>query len=171
MRSRSHYRRMRHGRAFAAASLCGVVALAVASPLAAGATSGGKLTAAERAFARSYDALVPSLNRASAAIVTAVRGAGKDTDAQVVTVFTALAKQWASVTRPLLALTAPGPEAAPFAAVTSRVAPVEADLLAAAQSGRTHNGSAATAAGKKLVLDFNALGVAVQVLKKRFGLA
>ena len=157
-------------RRWSAVALAGLVALAVASGATAGATQNTKLSSAERAFVKAYVALVPNLNKASTAIITAVRNAGKDTDAQVVTIFTRLARRWTTATRPLLALKAPAPDAGLFAAVTTRVPKVEADLLATAQAGRTHSVSAGRTAGEHLATDFNALGVAVKALKTRLGL-
>lgn len=158
-------------RRVAAASLAVAVALAAGSATAnAGPARRTTLTPAEQAFKKAYVALVPSLNRASGAIVKAVENAGKDTDAQVVTVFTNLAHQWSTATRPLLALRAPAPDAALFAAVTQRVPAVDADLLATAQAGRARSGPAGKKAGHQLAVDFNALGAAVGALKKKLGL-
>jgi hypothetical protein len=161
---------MCRGRSLAAAWLVGLVVLAIASGVATGATRHAHLSNAERAFSKSYVALVPNLNKASAAIVKSVSKAGKYTDAQVVTVFAGLAQQWTSATKPLLALKAPAPEAGVFAAVTRLVPAVEVDLLATAQAGRTHSAAAGTSAGRHLALDFNALVVAVGALKKKLGL-
>jgi hypothetical protein len=157
-------------RRFAACALPLLVALATVSGASASAHEHAKLSSAERAFAKAYTALVPSLNRASDAIVHAVRNAGKDTDAQIVTVFTGLAKQWTKATRPLLALTAPPAEAGLFAEVTRYVPALETDLLATAQAGRTHNANAGTQAGRHIARDFNALAAAVKVLKRKLGL-
>jgi hypothetical protein len=145
-------------------------AAAIAGGVAGAAPRHARLSGAEREFVRSYEALVPNLNRVSAAIVTAVRSAGKQTDARIVTVFSSLAGNWTAATKPLLALHAPAPEAGVFAAVTARVPAIETDLLATAQAGRTHSATAAATAARNLVRDFNALGTAVLALKKRLGL-
>jgi hypothetical protein len=147
-----------------------LASLAIATATGAEAAAHAKLSGAERAFAKAYTALVPSLNKASDAIVHAVANAGKYTDAQVVTVFTALARQWSTATKPLVALKAPPPDRALFAAVTRYVPALERDLLATAQSGRTHNLKAATRAGQHIARDFNGLGAAVRPLKKKLGL-
>ena len=129
-----------------------------------------KLTPAEVAFVKQYERLIPSLDRASAALVTAVNDASKFSNAQVVSVFTAVARQWASATRPLLALAVPA-QVASILAVIAREAPaVEGDLLAAANSGRSQNGSAAKAAGLKLALDYNRLVAADAKLKLKLSL-
>jgi hypothetical protein len=151
-----------------AALLVACAALAISSG--ATAATHPQLSSAERAFVKAYVQLVPNLNRASAAIVRSVSNAGKDTDAQIVAVFTGLARQWTAATRPLLALKAPAPDAGLFAAITRRVPAVEADLLATAQAGRVHSAPAGTSAGRQLALDFNSLGVAVGRLKKKLGL-
>jgi hypothetical protein len=170
-RDKRQRRWITHGsRNTAVAWIAGVLMLAVTSPIAKGATPHVPLSSAERAFVKSYVALVPNLNKASAAVVTAVSNAAKDTDAQVVSVFTGVAGQWSRATRPLLKLKAPDPDTALFEAVTRRVPAVETDLLATAQAGRRHSVAAGRAAGRQLALDFNALGVAVGALKKRFGL-
>jgi hypothetical protein len=154
----------------AACVLALMVALAVVSGASAGTREHAKLSSAERAFAKAYTALVPSLNRASNAIVRAVANAGKDTDAQIVTVFTGLAKQWTKATGPLLALNAPRAEAVLFAEVTRYVPAVETDLLDTVGAGRTHNLNAATQAGRHIARDFNGLGAAVKALKRKLGL-
>jgi hypothetical protein len=154
----------------AAVSLAAVAALALASAALAGTARAVKLTPAEQAFVKQYKALIPTLDKASAAVISDVKHAGNDTDAQIVTVFTAAAKQWASATKPLLALKAPSQVASIFASMTGEVPLVEADLLRIANTGRTHSASAATKAGRKLAVDFNALGVAVNQMKKKLGL-
>jgi hypothetical protein len=156
-------------RRFAAGAVAAIAVVSIATA-GADAAAHAKLSVAERAFAKAYTALVPSLNRASGAIVHAVANAGKYTDAQVVTVFTALARQWKTATRPLLALKAPPPDRALFAAVTRYVPALERDLLATAQTGRTHNLKAATQAGQHIARDFNGLGAAVKPLKTKLGL-
>ena len=163
-------RRTRRARSLAAASLAAVAALALATGASAGTVRAVNLTPAEQAFVKQYKVLIPALDKASTAVINAVKNAGSDSDAQVVTVFTAVAKHWASATKPLLALTAPSPVAAIFATITAEVPRVEADLLRIANTGRTHNVSAATKAGRKIAIDFNALGVAVGQLKKKLGL-
>ena len=163
-------RRTHRGRTLAAASLAVVAALALASAASAGTTRAVKLTPAEQAFVKQYKPLIPTLNKASAAVISAVKNAGNDTDAKIVTVFTAVAKQWASATKPLLALKAPSPVASIFATITGEVPKVEADLLTIANTGRTHSVSAATKAGRKIAVDFDALGVAVSQMKKKLGL-
>jgi hypothetical protein len=157
-------------RRLAACMLALLVALATVSGASANSRDHATLTTAEHAFAKAYTALVPRLNKASDAIVFAVSNAGKDTDAQIVTVFTNLAKKWTTATRPLLALKAPAADASLFAAVTHYVPVLEADLLATAQAGRTHNAKAGTQAGRHIARDFNGLGAAVKVLKHKLGL-
>ena len=161
-------RTYRAGALIAALLVAGGAALAIASG--ATAATHPQLSSAERAFVKAYVPLVPNLNKASAAIVRSVSNAGKDTDAQIVSVFTGLARQWAAATKPLLALKPPAPDAALFAAITRRVPAVEADLLATAHAGRVHSAPAGTSAGRQLALYFNALGAAVQRLKKKLGL-
>jgi hypothetical protein len=153
-----------------AASLAVVAALALASAASAGTVHAVKLTPAEQAFVKQYKALIPSLDKASSAVISAVKHAGNDSDAQVVTIFTAVAKQWASATKPLFSLKAPSQVASIFAAITGQVPKVEADLLRIANSGRTHNVDAATKAGHKIATDFNALVVAVNKMKKKLHL-
>jgi hypothetical protein len=161
-----------HGwrRRFAAGALAALVGLAITTAGGAHAAEHAKLSGAERAFAKAYTALVPNLNKASDAVIHAVASAGKYTDAQVVTVFTALARQWSTATAPLLALKAPPPDRGLFAAVARHVPALERDLLATAQAGRTHNLKAGTQAGQNIARDFNALGAAVKVLKTKLGL-
>ncbi len=148
------------------ATLAVLSVLVVASGSAAAAT----LSPAERAFKTAYVKLVPALNKASSALVHAVDGSGHDTDAQVVTVFSGVARQWATATKPLLALHAPAREAQIFVAASRGTRAVEADLLAVAQSGRTHSVSAAKASGTLLALDFNALVRQIKLLKAKLGL-
>lgn len=129
-----------------------------------------KLTPAEHAFTKSYEALVPTLNRASAAVIHAVGHASKDTDAQVATIFGAVARQWASATKPLLALKAPSREATDFASMNRLAGSVEGDLRALSRAGSTHNVNEGTSAGKHLARDFNTLGVAIKQMKTKLGL-
>lgn len=138
--------------------------------VAAGSAAAATLSPAEQAFKTAYVKLVPTLNRASTALVHAVDNSGHDTDAQVVTVFSGVAGQWATATKPLLALHAPTPEAQIFAGISRGARSVEADLLAVAQSGRTHSVKAAKAAGTHLALDFNALAKQVKLMKGKLGL-
>ncbi|HEX4034268.1 MAG TPA: hypothetical protein VHX66_07485 [Solirubrobacteraceae bacterium] len=144
-------------------------ALAIAIPVAGAAAAAAK-TPAETAFIKAYTALVPSLNKVSKAIIADTQNAGKLDDAQVVALYTSLAKQWNTATRPFVKLKPPAAYASAFAAAAARVAPVEKDLLATASAGRTRNPTAGHAAGRRLALDFNALGAAVAKLKKLLGL-
>jgi hypothetical protein len=152
------------------------VAVAVAAPVAGvplvgpQAAAAAAKTPAETAFIKAYTALVPSLNKVSGAIIKDTQDAGKLTDAQVVTVFTGLARQWKAATAPFIKLKPPAAYAAAFAAAAGHVAPIGRDLLATANVGRTHSTTAGTQAGRRLVLDFNALGVAITKLKKLLGL-
>ncbi|MGH2849924.1 MAG: hypothetical protein ACRDLP_04845 [Solirubrobacteraceae bacterium] len=147
-----------------------VLGLAGISRASAGTIEVTKLTAAEHAFAKSYEALVPTLNRASAALVHAVGNASKDTNTQVATVFGAVARQWATATKPLLALKAPPREATAFASMSRLTRSVEADLRALSQAGSTDNVKQATSAGTHLTRDFNALGAAIRQMKTKLGL-
>ena len=148
------------------------VSLAVLSVLAfaAGSAAAATLSPAEQAFKTAYVKLVPTLNKASAALVHAVDASGHETDAQLVTAFSGVARQWATATKPLLALHAPAPEAQIFAGISRRSRSVETDLLAVAQSGRTHSVKAAKTAGTLLVLDFNALAKQVKLIKAKLAL-
>jgi hypothetical protein len=74
-----------------AASLVVVAALALAASASARTVGRVTLTPAENAFVKHYKVLIPTLDKASAAVISAVKNAGNDTDAQVVKVFTALA--------------------------------------------------------------------------------
>jgi len=152
----------------AVAVLAGAVALA--APGLGIAASAPRLSAAEERFARAYEALVPTLNSTSNAVVRAYGDASRYTDAQVAVVFGGLASRWTRVTRPLLALRAPAAESALWRAVTTRVPLVEADLAAIAKAGRTHSASLGRSAGASLERDFNGLGVAVRRLRRRLGL-
>ena len=138
--------------------------------LAAGSAAAATLSPAEQAFKTAYVKLVPALNRASSAVVHAVNGSAHDTDAQVVTIFGAVARQWGTATKPLLALHAPAPEATIFAAAVRDVRALKVDLLAIVQSGRTHSVKVAKAAGTLLALNFNALGREIKQLKTKLGL-
>ncbi len=146
------------------------VTLAVAPLLGAPAAGAAAKTPAERAFIKAYTALVPSLNRVSGAIITDTQNAGKLTDAQVATVFTGLARRWTTATTPFIKLKPPAAYAAAFTAAAGHVGPIERDLLATADAGRTHNATAGNRAGRRLALDFNALGVAITKLKRLLGL-
>ena len=137
---------------------------------AAGSAAAATLSPAEKTFKTAYVKLVPSLNRASSAVVHAVDGSAKDTDANVVTIFGGVAREWASATNPLIALYAPAPEAKIFAAVLSDARAVETDLVAIVKSGRTHSVKLAKAAGTLLALNFNALAAEVKQMKTKLGL-
>ena len=149
-----------------------VVALALLSVsiLAAGSAAAATLSPAAQAFKTAYVKLVPALNKASNAVVHAVDGSSHDTDAQVVTVFAGVARQWATATKPLFTLHAPAAEATIFAIALRDSRGVEADLLAIVQSGRTHSVKVAKAAGTLLALDFNGLGREIKLLKTKLGL-
>lgn len=155
---------------FAAGALAAIVGLAMASGAWANSAEHAKLSNAERAFAKSYAALLPGLQKTSGSVLKAISNAGKDTDVEVVTLFTGLAKQWSIGTKRLVALKAPAPEAGLFAAVTRYVRAVEGDLLAVAQSGRTHSTAAAALATKHMQRDFTGFGAAVIALEKKLGL-
>jgi hypothetical protein len=147
-----------------------MLAVLSAAAISAGSATAATLSPAEQAFKTAYEKLVPTLNRASSALVHAVDGSVHDTDAQVVTIFTGVARQWATATKPLLALHAPAPEAQIFAAVSSDSRAVETDLLAIVKSGRTQSVPAAKAAGTRIALDFNALARKIKLLKAKLGL-
>jgi len=155
-------------RPLAAVAVVAVSALTFASS--AGAVEHATFSNAEQVFIKAYKPLVPNLNKTSSAIIKAVGRVGKDTDAQVVTIFTGLANQWTIATKPLVALKAPPPEYVIFAAIRHFVPLVAVDLRASAQAGRTHRIGAAKTAGRNLARDFNALGAAVGQLKKKLGL-
>ena len=146
-----------------------MAAVAIAIPVASAAAAAAR-TPAERAFIKAYTALVPSLNKVSQAIISDTQNAGKLNDAQVAAVYTALAKQWRTATGPFVKLKPPAAYAAAFSSAAARVAPIERDLLATANAGRTDNATAGRTAGRRLALDFNALGSAVAKLKKLLGL-
>jgi len=112
-----------------------VAALAVAAGASGATLRAVSLTAPEKAFLTQYKKLVPNLNKASGAVISAVTKSSTYTDAQIGTVFTASAKQWASATAPLAKLKAPSPVAATFAKVTREIPAVEADLIAVANAG------------------------------------
>src|ERR1039458_2732701 len=126
----------------AAGVLAVIVGLVVVSGAWAGAGEHAKLSGAERAFAKAYVALLPGLQKTSESVTSAISKAGGDSDAQVVTVFTGLAKQWSAGTKAWVALKAPAPEASLFASLTRYVRAVESDLLAVAPSGRSRSTSA-----------------------------
>ncbi len=128
------------------------------------------LSPAEQAFKTRFAKLRPALNAATNAVIRDVHNSSHETDAQVATVFTAVARQWSAATRPLSALKAPAPEAKIVSEIVHLAGAVEIDLLAAAQSGRTHSAADAKQAGLLLAHDFNALGVWVGLLKKKLGL-
>jgi hypothetical protein len=159
-----------HGRRLAAGSLAVLAALALAAGASGATLAAVKLTAPEQAFVQQYKKLVPNLDKASDAVITAVHKSSTYTDSQVGTVFAAVAKQWASATAPLLKLKPPSQVATIFATMTRDTPLVEADLLAASHAGATSNAAAGRRAGSKLAADFNALGVAVGQLKKKLGL-
>ena len=138
--------------------------------LAAASAAAATLSPAEQAFKSAYVKLVPALNRASNAVIAAVHGSGHDTDAQLVTVFARVARQWATATKPLSSLHAPAAEKKIFTAALGDSRAVEADLLAIVQSGRTHSVKEAKAAGTLLAVDFNALGREIKLLKAKLGL-
>jgi hypothetical protein len=96
----------------AAGVLAVIVGLVVVSGAWAGAGEHAKLSGAERAFAKAYVALLPGLQKTSESVTSAISKAGGDSDAQVVTVFTGLAKQWSAGTKALVALKAPAPDPA-----------------------------------------------------------
>ena len=146
-----------------------LAAIAVAV-IAVAAADAATLSPAEKAFSKAYERLVPTLNKASVALVHAVDGTSKDTDAQAVTIFGGVARQWASATKPLLALHAPAPEAQIFTAMSRLSRAVESDLLAVVKSIRTHSASGAKSSGRRLVLDFNALAATARLLKAKLGL-
>jgi hypothetical protein len=163
-------RRRRAALAGFAASAALTLALVAAPAATATGMPAPKLTAAEKVFVKQYERLIPALDKASAALVTAVNDASKFSNAQVASVFTAVAKQWASATKPLLALAVPSQVASIVAVIAREVPAVEAELLAAAHSGRSQNGSAAKAAGLTLALDYNRLLAAVAKLKRKLSL-
>ena len=166
---RNHSLRLR-ARGLAVATAVALAAVAVAVPAGAAGLRATALTPAEQTFAKQYKKLIPNLNRATDAVIAAVDHSSKYTDAQVVSVFTSVARQWTKATKPLLVLSAPPQITSLWAAITHGVPAVEADLLAAANSGRTHNSTAGKKAGRQLALDFNALGAAVGKLKRKLSL-
>jgi len=167
---RGDLRRSRQRRLAALAVAAALTLTVAAAPAAAANARITKLTAAEQVFVKRYKRLIPALDKASAAVVAAVDDASKFSNAQVASVFTAVAKRWASATKPLLELAVPPQVTSIFKTIAREVPAVEADLLAVANSGRTQSGSAAKAAGRELALNFNALGAAVAKLKLKLSL-
>jgi hypothetical protein len=159
-----------HGRRLVAAALAAVAALAFAAGASGATLRAATLTAPEKAFVTQYKKLIPTLNKASDAVISAVNKSGSDTDAQIGTAFTAAAKQWASATAPLAKLKAPSAFAASFAKLTRETPAVEADLLAVARAGSASNATAGKKAGSKLVADFTALATDVDQFGKKIGL-
>jgi hypothetical protein len=159
-----------HRRRLVAGSLAAVAALAVAAGASGATLRAITLTAPEKAFIKQYKKLIPDLDKASGAVINAVNKSSGYTDAQIGTVFTAAAKQWASATAPLAKLKAPSPVATIFAKMTRETPAVEADLLAVAHAGSTGNATAGQKAGSKLEADFDALAAAVSQLGKKLGL-
>lgn len=157
-------------RTAAIAVLAAAAAVVPASGALAAPPRADRLTRAEQAFARRYRLLIPALDRASAALLSAVGDSSHYTNAQIVTVFTAVAREWESATRPLLKLAVPPQVSSTLMTVKREVPAVEGDLLAAANSGRTQSKAAATAAGRKLAIDYHVLGVAIGQLKRKLSL-
>jgi hypothetical protein len=158
------------GRRLVAGALAAAATFAVAAGASGATLRAVTLTAPEKAFLLQYKKLVPNLDKASGAVISAVNKSSSDTDAQIGTVFKAAAKQWASATAPLAKLKAPPPVAAIFATVTRETPAVEADLLAVAHAGSTGNATAGKQAGAKLEADFDALAAAVTKLGTKLGL-
>jgi len=153
------------------AALAAALALTVAAvPAAAMSVRATKLTTAEQVFVKQYKRLIPALDKASAAVVTAVNDSSKFSNAQVVSVFTAVAKQWASATKPLLALAVPPQVSSIFRRSPAMCRRSRPTCWRRPTAGRTQNGSAAKVAGRELALNFNALDAAVAKLKLKLKL-
>ena len=147
------------------------VLVAIGCALAAPAAAAAALTPAEQAFKRAYVKLTPAFSKAATAVTRDLAGAAKHTDPQLVTIFTACARQWATATRPLLALRAPAQEAALYAAIAKRARAVESDLLDVVAAGRTNSVPGAKTAGTRLVNDFTTLHIDVIHLALQLGIA
>ena len=146
------------------------LAVLIVAAIAAGSAAAATLSPAEQAFKKSFVKLVPALNAATNAVIRDVHNSSHETDAQIATIFSAVAHKWSAATRPLSSLKVPTPEAKILSEIVHLSGAVEVDLLAAAQSGRTHSAADAKQAGLLLAHDFNALGAWVGLLKKKLGL-
>ena len=159
-----------HGCRLLAGSLIAAAALAMAAGASGATVKAVTLTTSEKAFLKQYEKLIPALDKASGAVVTAVNNSANYNDATIASVFAAAAKQWESATKPLAKLKAPAPLAGLFGKVTVKTPAIEADLLAVAQAGSISDATAGKAAGNQLLKDFNALAAAVVGLGKKLGL-
>ena len=149
-----------------------VVGLALTfTALAVGGAVAATLTPAEKELKRSFAKSIPVVVKASNAVIKGAGEASGDSDAQAANVFSALAVQWASATKPLSSLKGPpGTDTKLLSAITHYAGAVEADLLTVSKDVRQHHDSAASNASLQLAHDFNTFGVWFGELRKRLGL-
>ncbi len=162
--------KLRHRRRFSGAVLAGVLGLAIA--LAGCGSSSGRTnrSTSEPAFATAFATVMPSLQTRSGTTAKAISNLRKNSDAQVATLFMGLSKQWSRSAKPLLALKAPAPVSNLFAAVTSHVPVVEADLVTLAQSAVVHDASTVALCAQHLTSNFHELRTAVAALEMKLGI-
>lgn len=161
--------RLRRRRRFGATALAGVV-LAVGLGACGSSAEHPHLSTSEPAFANAFATLLPNLQKTSGTTVNAISNLRKTTDAQVATLFTGLSKQWNTTTKPLLALKPPAPVPTLFAAVTSHLPVVEADLITLAQSAGVHETSTVALCAQHLTSTLTKLTTAVTAVELKLGM-
>lgn len=162
--------RLRRRRCFGTTALAGVVGLAVGLGACGSSAEHAHPSTSEPAFANAFATLLPNLQKTSGTTVNAISNLRKTTDAEVATLFTGLSKQWNRTTKPLLALKPPAPVSTLFAAVTSHVPVVEADLITLAQSAGVHDTSMVAVCAQHLTSNFTNLTTAVTAVELKLGM-
>jgi len=150
----------------------------IAVPAGAGAAGSpavyANLTGSERAFAKVFKTemtkFAQSVDAASAPLA---KLSGKSTVAQIVAAVTHTSNVWNTAMKPILALKFPTQQPFPLVSglLTKYLHLSSNDLLAMAQSARTHNEKAYTTAGQNAQTDLTEVSDASEALAKELGIS
>jgi hypothetical protein len=147
--------------------------LALVVVLVAGCGSGGSSSSSTEqrsTFRTDFKLTVEQFKQTAHDIGVAVEGASSQSDSQLASTFSGLATSWQTDLNHLKSLTPPPAAAGAFTTLTAAAARTEGDLQAIVAAARTHSGSAAREAGRKLVQDVLAAKGASRAIEQKLGI-
>jgi hypothetical protein len=148
-------------------------AMAAAAVIAAGcgsSSSGSSSNIAQSEFNPNFGQVVNQFKQTSRAIGLAIEHAAGESDAQLTTIFSALAARWQSDVVKLKALKPPPSVAPQYQTLAGAATRTETDLKAIVTAARTHDANAAKQAGRQLVRDILQAKSSSQTITTKLGI-
>lgn len=134
-----------------------------------GGSSSSSTTAQASTFRSDFKLTITQFKQTSHGIGLAIEHAGRQSDAQVATVFGALALQWQADLTRLQSLKPPVPVAGEFITLRGAATRTEADLKSIVAAAQTHDAAKARRLGASLVRDILTAKNASQAILSKLG--